>query len=220
MLFRSSNITGTVAIGNGGSGQTTAQAAMNAFAGAVTSGSYLRGNGTNVVMSTIQAADVPTLNQNTTGTAANITAYTINQSVGSSNSPTFAGLTVPSITHSGTSGSGDIGASGAAFGTVWAKATSAQYADLAENYTGDQAYNPGVVLEFGGEAEVTISTTDMSQRVAGVVSTNPAFLMNDTLSQQNTVTVAFQGRVPCNVQGTVRKGDMMVSAGKIGRAHV
>ena len=68
------NVTGTVAIANGGSGQTTAQLAINAFAGAVTSGSYLRGNGTNVVMNTIQAADVPTLNQNTTGTAANITA--------------------------------------------------------------------------------------------------------------------------------------------------
>ena len=68
-----SNVTGTVALANGGSGQTTAQAAMNAFAGAVTSGSYLRGNGTNVVMSTIQTADVPTLNQNTTGTASNVT---------------------------------------------------------------------------------------------------------------------------------------------------
>jgi len=60
-------------IANGGSGATTAQTAMNAFAGAVTSGSYLRGNGTNVVMSAIQAADVPTLNQNTTGTASNVT---------------------------------------------------------------------------------------------------------------------------------------------------
>jgi hypothetical protein len=62
----------TLAIGSGGTGQTTAQAAMNAFAGAVTSGSYLRGNGTNVVMNTIQASDVPTLNQNTTGTAAGL----------------------------------------------------------------------------------------------------------------------------------------------------
>ena len=60
-------------IANGGSGEITAQLAMNAFAGAVTSGSYLRGNGTNVVMATIQAADVPTLNQNTTGTASNVT---------------------------------------------------------------------------------------------------------------------------------------------------
>jgi hypothetical protein len=64
---------GTLGLAAGGSGQTTAQAAMNAFAGAVTSGSYLRGNGTNVVMSTIQVADVPTLNQNTTGSAATLT---------------------------------------------------------------------------------------------------------------------------------------------------
>jgi hypothetical protein len=62
-----------VAIANGGTGETTRQAAMDALAGAVTSGSYLRGNGTDVVMATIQAGDVPTLNQNTTGTAANVT---------------------------------------------------------------------------------------------------------------------------------------------------
>jgi hypothetical protein len=68
-----SNVTGTVAIANGGTGETTRQAAMDALAGAVTSGSYLRGNGTDVVMNTIQAADVPTLNQNTTGTASNVT---------------------------------------------------------------------------------------------------------------------------------------------------
>ena len=68
-----SNVTGTVAIANGGTGETTRQAAMDALAGAVTSGSYLRGDGTDVVMSTIQAGDVPTLNQNTTGTASNVT---------------------------------------------------------------------------------------------------------------------------------------------------
>lgn len=68
-----SNVTGTVAIANGGTGETTRQAAIDALAGAVTSGKYLRGNGTDVVMSAIQAADVPTLNQNTTGTASNVT---------------------------------------------------------------------------------------------------------------------------------------------------
>jgi len=86
------NVTGIVALANGGSGQTTAQAAMNAFAGAVTSGSYLRGNGTNVVMSTIQAADVPTLNQNTTGTASNITG-TYTGSISSSQVTTGLGYT-------------------------------------------------------------------------------------------------------------------------------
>jgi hypothetical protein len=68
-----SNVTGTVAIANGGTGATTRQNAMDALAGAVTSGQYLRGDGTDVVMSAIQVADVPTLNQNTTGNAANVT---------------------------------------------------------------------------------------------------------------------------------------------------
>lgn len=68
-----SNVTGVVALTNGGTGASTAQLAINALAGAVTSGQYLRGDGTNVGMSAIQAADVPTLNQNTTGTAANVT---------------------------------------------------------------------------------------------------------------------------------------------------
>jgi len=69
----STQVTGTLPIANGGTGATTRQDAMDALAGAVTSGQYLRGNGTDVVMSAIQAADVPTLNQNTTGTAANVT---------------------------------------------------------------------------------------------------------------------------------------------------
>jgi hypothetical protein len=68
-----SSVTGTLPIANGGTGETSRQAAIDALAGAVTSGQYLRGNGTDVVMSAIQAADVPTLNQNTTGTAANVT---------------------------------------------------------------------------------------------------------------------------------------------------
>jgi hypothetical protein len=73
-----SNVTGTVAIVNGGTGATSAQSGMNALAGAVTSGSYLRGDGTNVVMATIQAGDVPTLNQNTTGSAATFTSTSQN----------------------------------------------------------------------------------------------------------------------------------------------
>lgn len=68
-----SNVTGTVAVLNGGTGNTTTQGAINTLAGATTSGQYLRGNGTNVVMATIVAGDVPTLNQNTTGTASNVT---------------------------------------------------------------------------------------------------------------------------------------------------
>jgi hypothetical protein len=68
-----SNVTGTVALANGGTGQTTRQEALDALAGAVTAGYYLRGDGTDVVMSAVQAADIPTLNQSTTGTASNVT---------------------------------------------------------------------------------------------------------------------------------------------------
>lgn len=68
-----SQVTGALPIANGGTGQTTRQNAMDALAGAVTSGQYLRGNGTDVVMSAIQAGDVPTLNQNTTGSAGSVT---------------------------------------------------------------------------------------------------------------------------------------------------
>jgi hypothetical protein len=62
-----------VTIAQGGTGQTTQQAALTALSGTQTSGQYLRSNGTNTLLSAIQAADVPTLNQNTTGTASNVT---------------------------------------------------------------------------------------------------------------------------------------------------
>jgi hypothetical protein len=66
------NVTGTVAIGNGGTGQTTAAAAITALSGTQTSGYYLRSNGTNTLLAAIVAADVPTLNQNTTGSAGSV----------------------------------------------------------------------------------------------------------------------------------------------------
>lgn len=93
----------TVGVAYGGSGQTTAQTAMNAFAGAVTSGSYLRGNGTNVVMNTIQAADVPTLNQNTIGTASNVTG-TVAVANGGTGSTTGYGLAKAWVNFNGTTG--------------------------------------------------------------------------------------------------------------------
>ena len=108
---------------------------------------------------------------------------------------------------------GNIGSSTNYFNTVFAKATSAQYADLAEKYTADAEYTPGTVVAFGGELEVTASTADADRRVAGVVSTNPSYIMNGGLEGANVVTVALTGRVPTSVTGTVRKGDLMVSNG-------
>jgi hypothetical protein len=88
---------------------------------------------------------------------------------------------------------------------------NATYADLAEYYEADDVYEPGTVLEFGGNKEVTIAQ-DGTTRVAGVVSTNPAYAMNANC-QGIAVAIALQGRVPTKVRGTIHKGDMMVSGG-------
>lgn len=88
----------------------------------------------------------------------------------------------------------------------------ATYADLAEYYEADTPYEPGTVLAFGGNKEVTLAE-DGTSRVAGVVSTNPAYAMNTNCAGEHPVAIALQGRVPTKVRGTIRKGDMMVSAG-------
>ena len=118
-----------------------------------------------------------------------------------------------------------IGASGNKYNAVWATtfhgtATEALYADLAENYLGDDAYEPGTVLVFGGEAEVTLCRTKGQTSVAGVVTTNPAHLMNSALEGDNVVGLALQGRVPCKVIGRVAKGDMLVTSAIAGYAMV
>jgi hypothetical protein len=94
------------------------------------------------------------------------------------------------------------------------------YADLAENYEADDTYSPGMVLEFGGIAEVTLCQTDMSTSVAGIISTKPAYLMHDHHEQEGYVyPIALSGRVPCNVKGKIKKGDLLVSgAGGFARA--
>jgi hypothetical protein len=94
----------------------------------------------------------------------------------------------------------------------------ALYADLAECYLADHDYDPGTVISFGGNQEVTMSTVDNDSRIAGVISTKPAYKMNSGLIGDNVVAIALQGRVPCLVLGPVEAGDLMVSAGN-GRAR-
>jgi hypothetical protein len=87
----------------------------------------------------------------------------------------------------------------------------ATYADLAEKYTSDQEYEPGTVVIFGGEKEITQSTEANSRQVAGVVSTQPAYILNSAL-QGTGILLALQGRVPCKVMGLIKKGDMLVTS--------
>jgi hypothetical protein len=131
-----------------------------------------------------------------------------------------AGLvSLSSITKTGSNSVGNIGQTDNRFNTIFATATSALYADLAEMYVSDAVYVPGTVVIFGGSQEVTVSDQSNDTKVAGVVSTNPAYIMNSGLDSEFVVAVALQGRVPTRVAGTVRKGDIMVSSAN-GHAEV
>ena len=98
-------------------------------------------------------------------------------------------------------------------GSTW----ESTFADLAEYYDGDQDYEPGTVLVFGGTEEVTISTRANDSRVAGAVSTNPAYILNAG-REGIQVIVALQGKAPIKVVGPVNKGDMLVTASVPGYA--
>lgn len=125
---------------------------------------------------------------------------------------------VTAIVNGGSNAVGNIGSSTTYFNTLFAKATSAQYADVAEMYEADQIIEAGTVVCFGGVKEVTMCKEDACQRVAGVISTNPSYLMNSGQTGEYVVPVALTGRVPVKVTGIIRKGDMMVATSN-GRAR-
>ena len=102
--------------------------------------------------------------------------------------------------------------SGTLTSTIFAgTANAAKYADLAERYASDEEIEPGTVVQFVGEGKVAMCMNDSSRSVAGIVSTDPAYLMN---SDQAGISLAIAGRVPCKVIGTVKTGDLMVCAGE------
>ena len=150
---------------------------------------------------------------NSGGSNVQVTASYVNVSVNGSNIASFGAQGImPTGNASGTLGSATV-----RWNNVFAVnggflSVNANYADLAEKYVADAAYAPGTVLMFGGDKEVTQCVHDMCSRVAGVVSTNPAYLMNSGLEGEYTVELALTGRVPTKVRGPILKGDLIVSA--------
>jgi len=121
---------------------------------------------------------------------------------------------VTGLTNLNANGVGNLGSSTGYFNTVFATATTALYADVAERFAADTAYQPGTVVELGGTAEITKSINELSDNVFGVISTRAAYLMNGGAGSDEThPPVAMTGRVPVRVTGMVRKGDRLVSAG-------
>ena len=99
-------------------------------------------------------------------------------------------------------------------------ATSAEYADLAERYAADKAYDAGTVVKLGGSHEITETLDGGDIDVFGIVSTAPGFEMNSGAGTDATHPfVALAGRVPCKVIGTINKGDRLVSSVYAGTAR-
>jgi hypothetical protein len=86
---------------------------------------------------------------------------------------------------------------------------NATYADLAEYYESDKDYTVGSVMMIGGDKEITLAKGQGTTAVAGVISTNPAFIMNEKCTGIK-IAIALQGRVPCRVVGQIHKGDLLV----------
>jgi hypothetical protein len=105
----------------------------------------------------------------------------------------------------------NIGSTTTWFNTFFGVSTQAKYADLAERYSSDAPYEPGTVVIFGGDAEITTTNTFADVSVAGAISTDPAYLMN---AMEEGLPVALRGRIPLKVIGPVAKGDLLVTAGQ------
>lgn len=196
--------TGSVTSGNVTGGNLLTGGLISATA-TITGGNLTTGG-------TVSATGTATLgNVVTGGTVSAIGAITGDNLVTAGTLTVNSGNAVTAIVNGGSNATGNIGSSSKYFNTVFATATTALYADLAECYLADADYAPGTVLVFGGAAEVTQSSQDADSAVAGIVSTKPAYQMNSGLTGDHVVAVALVGRVPCQVKGPVKQGALMVA---------
>ena len=179
-----------------GTPQDLRTTAAPTFAGATVNGTVSAINVNAGTVGNVGSVVIGTLN---TAAQPNIT------SVG-----TLTGLTVSAAIVPSANASINIGSTSAWFGTVYGKASQAQYADLAEIYTSDAEYEPGTVVVFGGDAEITVTNKFADVSIAGAISTDPAYLMN---AEAVGLPVALRGRIPVKVIGPVEKGDLLVTAG-------
>ncbi len=206
--------TGATTVRIGGGGQTqfrNASAATSSGSGAVVItgglgvGAGLYNSGVHESLGNIVAGAATVSTDETTG------ALVVRGGVGIAGNVFTAGWIMPTANVSQ-----NLGSSTNWWNLIYGESIHAQYADLAENYAADSNYAPATVVVFGGEQEITTTTTYADTRVAGVISSNPAYLMN---AASAGLPVALRGRVPVQVLGPVSKGDLLVTSTQPGFAQ-
>ena len=190
--------------------------------GANIAGNYILGNGSQLTGVSAAVSVTKFVNGSSEGnvgsSGGNINfnvAGTSNVLVLSSTTAYFGSdVSVTAIQKTGSNAVGNIGSSSNYFNRVFATATTALYADVAERFAADELLEPGTVVELGGSKEITRSQQDLSENVFGVISTRPAYTMNGGAGEDDThPPVAMTGRVPVKAIGIIRRGDRLVSAG-------
>ncbi len=165
-----------------------------------------------VVTSTTQVANLNVATAGTAGSATTAGTVTTAAQPNITSVGTLTGLTLANAAVISVGSNTNVGTFTGNWSLSAGSRLTATYADIAEKYVADATYEPGTVLMFGGEFEVTLANTFDSTKVAGVVTTNPAYSMNSALEAEHVAEIALQGRVPCKVIGPIEKGDLMVSA--------
>jgi len=204
--FRAENLTAStlILVGNISTSTLITSSALNITSSAVIN-----------VLDVSVSATIPDLNVVTSASIHGATVFASAGSVRFNGSAIFT-----SNVHF--TGSAQFDASVVFTGTVVTTGTlEATYADLAERYESDgtiSVNDVGMVAVFGGEKEITLSTEFMDERVAGVISANPAYCMNNSLRTEMHPAVALQGKVPVKIQGQFQKGDLLITSSFSGRA--
>jgi hypothetical protein len=196
--FNTGNVSANVVTANYyiGNGSNLASITGSSVTGTVANATYAVSAGSATTAGTVTTAAQPNITSVGTLTSLTLTATT-------------GTLTVPIITTGANTTAGTITGNWSLSAGSQLRAT---YADLAEYYAGDSNIEPGTVVEFGGNHEVQICNSYMSRLVAGIVTTNPAYVMNSAIDCEFPIAIALQGRIPAKVKGPVKRGDMMVSS--------
>ena len=192
----------------------------------VTAGNWLSGGGQlndnitlNVVANNTSVANTVVLRDASGNFAANNITANVDGTSARSNNIFFSGGTYPgALNASGSTVALRDGTGSLTVNILYGTSTTARYADLAEKYLADREYPVGTVIMVGGEEEVTAATRVEYQSIIGVVSANPAYLMNSDL--EGGTAIALKGRVPVRVLGAVKKGQPLGMSPKSGVAMV